>query len=54
MQFQSESAETVMKSGNLRGILNFVGCGSPCGITCSGSRLTLNYSENGGYALDLS
>lgn len=51
MQFQSESAETFMKSGKLRRIWNFSGWGSPCGMTCSGSRLTPNYPEN---ALDLS
>lgn len=54
MQFQSESAETFMKSGKLRRIWNFSGWGSPCGMTCSGSRLTPNYPENAEYALDLS
>lgn len=54
MQFQSESAETFMKAGKLRRIWNFSGRGSPCGMTCSGSRLTSNYPENAENALDLS
>lgn len=54
MQFQSVSAETFMKSGKLRRIWNFSGWGSPCGMTCSGSRLTPNYPENVEYALYLS
>lgn len=54
MQFQSESAETFMKSGKLRRIWNFSGWGSPCRMTCSGFRLTHNYLENAENALDLS
>lgn len=53
MQFQSESAETFMKSGKLRVIWNLVAWGSAHGVTCSGSRLTPGSWENGGCALHL-
>lgn len=54
MQFQSESAETFMKSGKLKRIWNFSGWGSPCGMTCSGPTLTPNYPANAENSLDLS